>query len=550
MRTLRNSILFGILAISHGLWAQAPTDVETPDEPVLFQAEAVAKTAKAVNYRSRSGSTEVDFVGTSLAPRATGTADVRNRGAAVEIEATFENIPDPQDFGAEYLTNVLWAISPEGRVSNLGEVQRDRRGRASMTVTSDLQVFGMVVTAEPYYAVRMPSDLIVLENETTERTRGRIFFIDAKYELLQRGAYEALANPLNLRADTRETPLDVYQARNALAIAKGVGAEEYAADSLKRAQASLDMANSSVITKGKEKEVITLARQAVQFAEDARALTIERQIIEREEYRRKETEAARLAAEEAARKQAEEEQARLRAEEAKNQAEAQSLEAETRRLQEEQRRMAAELEAAKAAQVRAEAEAARMAAERERAAAQQAAALADRQRQESDRLRQEAEESRLQAEREKAELRQRILDQLSAVLPTKDTERGLVVNMGDVLFDVGKYDLRPVAREKLARIAGTVLAFPGLRLRAEGHTDNTGSAELNQKLSHDRANAVMGYLTQEQGVDPTMISAEGFGFNQPVADNSTREGRQANRRVELVISGEVIGAEFGRAAVQ
>jgi outer membrane protein OmpA-like peptidoglycan-associated protein len=319
---------------------------------------------------------------------------------------------------------------------------------------------------------------------------------------------------------------------------------------LKRAQASLDMANSSVITKGQEKEVITLARQAVQFAEDARALTIERQIIEREEYRRQETEAARLAAEEAARKQAAEEQARLRAEEAKDQAEAQSLLAETRRLQEEQRRMAAELEAAKAAQTRAEAEAARLAAERERAAAQQAAAMADRQRQEADQLRQEAEERRLQAEREKGELRQRILDQLSAVLPTKDTDRGLVVNMGDVLFDVGKFELRPVAREKLARIAGTVLAFPGLRLRAEGHTDNTGSAELNQKLSHDRANSVMGYLTQEQGVDPTMISAEGFGFDQPVADNSTRDGRQANRRVELVISGEVIGAEFGRAAVQ
>jgi outer membrane protein OmpA-like peptidoglycan-associated protein len=555
MLSMRNAILIGALAICPAMWAQAPSDVETPDEPVLFTAEAVAKTAKAVNYRSRSGATEVDFVGTSLAPAATGAANVRNRGAAVEIEATFENLPDPQDFGAEYLTNVLWAISPEGRVSNLGEVQRDRRGRAKMTVTSDLQVFGMVVTAEPYYAVRMPSDLIVLENETTERTRGRIFFIDAKYELLQRGAYESLANPLNLRVDTRETPLDIYQARNALAIARSVGAEDYAADSLKRAQASLDMANSSVITKGKEKEVITLARQAVQFAEDARALTIERQIIEREEYRRQETEAARAAAEEAARKQAEEEQARLRAEDAKAQAlvaqekaEAERLLAETRRLQEEQRRMAAELEAAKAAQVRAEAEAARQAAERERAAAQQAAAMADRQRQEADRLRQEAEESRLQAEREKAELRQRILDQLSAVLPTKDTERGLVVNMGDVLFDVGKFDLRPVAREKLARIAGTVLAFPGLRLRAEGHTDNTGSAELNQKLSYDRANAVMGYLMKEQGVAPDMISAEGFGFNQPVADNSTRDGRQANRRVELVISGEVIGAEFGRAA--
>jgi outer membrane protein OmpA-like peptidoglycan-associated protein len=539
-------VLLGLALSCPVAWAQTPTDVETPDEPVMFTAEAVARTAKAVNYRTRGGSTDVDFVGTSIAPQATGAASVRNRGAAVEIEAQFENLPDPQDFGTEYLTHVLWAISPEGRVSNLGEVQRNRRGAAKLAVTSDLQVFGMIVTAEPYYAVRVPSDVIVAENETTEKTKGRIFFIDAKYELLQRGTYSSLSNPLALRVDTRDTPLDVYQARNALMIAESVGAEEYAQDSLKRAQASLEMANSPVLTRGnKEKDVITLARQAVQFAEDARALTIERQIIEREEYRRKETEAAQQAA-------LEEEQARLRAEAAqqqaevaKDQAQAETLVAETRRLEEEQRRMRAELESAKAGQVRAEAEAAQLSAERARAQAQQAAAMADRQRQESDRLRQESEERSLQAEREKGELRQRILDQLSAVLPTKDTERGLVVNMGDVLFDVGKFDLRPVAREKLARIAGTVLAFPGLRLRAEGHTDNTGSAALNQKLSHDRANAVMGYLLEEQGVAADMIAAEGFGFDQPVADNSTRDGRQANRRVELVISGEVIGTEFG-----
>lgn len=546
MRRFIFPVLFLLTVLSPNVWAQAPSDVEQPDEPVLFTAEAVARTAKAVNYRSRGGSTDVDFVGTSLARTATGAASVRNRGAAVEIDASFENLPDPQDFGSEYLTHVLWAISPEGRVTNLGEVQRDRRGRAKLTVTSDLQVFGMVVTAEPYYAVRVPSDLIVAENETTERTRGRVFFIDAKYELLQRGAYESLANPLNLRVDTRDTPLDIYQARNALTIAEGVGAKEYAEDSLKRAQASLDMANSSVITKGKEKEVITLARQAVQFAEDARALTIERQIIERERYRQAETEEARQTAAAEAAKRAEEEQARLRAEAAQELSEAQRLVAETRRLEEEQRRMKAELEAAREAQVRAEAQAATLAAERQREQAQQAAAMADRQRQDAERLRVEAEMRTQQAEREKAELRQRILDQLSSVLPTKDTERGLVVNMGDVLFDVGKFDLRPVAREKLARISGTVLAFPGLRLRAEGHTDNTGSAELNQKLSNDRAAAVMGYLTQEQGVAPDMISSEGFGFNQPVADNSTREGRQANRRVELVISGEVIGSEFGR----
>ena len=527
--TLSRLLLLALLGIADSAWAQQG-DVEQTNEPVMFTADAVARTAKAVNYRSRGGATQINFVGTAQASSASGTARVRNRGATVEVDASFEGLPAPQNFGSEYLTHVLWAISPEGRVSNLGEVQRDKRGRAKLAVTSDLQVFGMVVTAEPYYAVRMPSDAIVMENETTKKTKGRIFFIDAKYELLKRGAYEALANPLALSLDLKNTPLDVYQARNALVIAESAGAEKYAADSIKRARASLEMANNSTITKGKRKDVVTLSRQAVQFAEDARALTVERQQIELEQQRQAETAAARQTSEDETRKREAEEAARLRAEEAKARAEDERLAAERERLAAERKQLQADLEAAREARERAAAEAARAAAERERERARRAAL--------------EAEHGRMRAERETQELRQRILGQLSAILPTRDSERGLVVNMGDVLFDVGKYDLRPSAREKLARLSGTVLAFPGLRLKAEGHTDNTGGEELNQRLSGNRAAAVRDYLTS-QGISPDMIASEGLGFAQPVADNFTAAGRQANRRVELIISGEVIGAAIG-----
>ena len=256
-------------------------DVEPSSDPVIFTADTVARTAQAVDYRTRGGATQIDFVGTAEAPSGSGEAKVRNTGAAVQIEASFKDLPDPQTFGAEYLTHVLWAISPEGGVSSLGEVQRQKKGDAKLTTTSDLQVFSMIVTAEPYYAVPVPSDVVVMENETVQTTKGRISYIDAKYELLKRGAYKPLADPLALYLDLKNTPLDVYQARNALTIATAIGAELYAEDSLRRAQASLEMASSPVITK--EKDVITLARQAVQFAEDARALTVRRQEVEREQ---------------------------------------------------------------------------------------------------------------------------------------------------------------------------------------------------------------------------------------------------------------------------
>jgi outer membrane protein OmpA-like peptidoglycan-associated protein len=149
-----------------------------------------------------------------------------------------------------------------------------------------------------------------------------------------------------------------------------------------------------------------------------------------------------------------------------------------------------------------------------------------------------------QAAREKAELRARLLQQFNDVLETRDTERGLIVNMGDVLFDTGRFTLRPIAREKLARLAGIALNYPGLKLESEGHTDNVGSEALNQKLSEQRANAVREYLIS-QGIPGDKITSSGKGFSMPVGDNKTAAGRQQNRRVELIVSGEVIGSKIG-----
>jgi outer membrane protein OmpA-like peptidoglycan-associated protein len=512
--------------------AEAP--VEELDETPLFTVDTVSKSIRAVNYQHRSGSTKINFVGTALMPAARGEAKVESKRGYVEVEVEFREVGPATKFGAEYLTYVLWSISPEGRPTNLGEVFVNNNGRAKLNVTSELQVFGMVVTAEPYFAVRVPSDLVVIENEVREDTKGRIFVVEAKYELLERGQYEPLANSLGLSLDLKNVPLDLYQARNAIQIASSSGAEKYAEDVYKRAEASLEMAEREQQRRKKSKQVSTLARQAVQIAEDARALTVRRQQEERLERERQEAaareEAARLAAEEEARRRAEAEVKREAEEVARRKAEADRAEADRKRLE-------AELAAARAAAERAQAEAGRAQAQLAQEEARREAARARMEAAEAERL-------RLEAEQEKLALRRRLFEQFSLLLDTRDTERGLIVNLSDVLFDTGKWELRPVAREKLARLAGILLAYPGLQLEAEGHTDNIGSEEFNQQLSENRANVVREYLIS-QGIPEEKITAVGRAFHYPVASNDTGEGRQKNRRVEIIVSGEVIGNQVG-----
>jgi len=508
-------------------------DQDQPPSPVI-KVTVVSKSTKAINYRHRSGSTTINFAGTALMPKAQGQAKVDSRPGAISIEATFKDVGAPGQFGSEYLTYVLWAISPEGRPKNLGEILLDG-SKSSLKVTTDLQVFGLIVTAEPYFSVTQPSDLIVMENEVRPDTLGKFEIIDAKYELLQRGQYQKLANILQLQPDPR-IPIEIYEARNAVQIAQSSGADKYAADSFQKAQTSLQQ-SEDYLKRKQRKPAIMIARETAQTAEDARVIALKRQ---EEEALQKEREAA-AARETEAKRQAEEEQRR------RQQAEAERKAEEARRAQAEVAKATAESEKAAADTQRLQAElaAAKEAAERAKAEAAQAQSAAAAEK--AERAAAEAERLRQQAEQEKQQLRAQLLQQLNAVLETKDTDRGLVVTMADVLFDSGKYTLRPAAREKLAKLSGIVLGHPGLKLAAEGHTDSTGSPEFNQKLSVKRAEAVAEYLSS-QGVPRDSLNASGFGDTNPIASNATAAGKQQNRRVELIVSGEVIGTKIGGAA--
>jgi len=554
MKTLTIIILLacGVLA------AQTP---QTQNENVVrmaagqtpvYRITVTGRTAKAINYRHRSGATKIDFRGTDLLAGAKGEAKVESKQGYIEIEVEFDNLRPANQQGAEYLTYVLWAITPEGRTANLGEILLNGT-RSKLNVTTELQVFGLVVTAEPYYAVSRPSDLIVMENVVRADTKGKIEEIDAKYELFERGQYRRLSNPLALKLD-RKLPLELYEARNAVQIARSVGADRFATDSFVKAEKSLAEAEAYHARNAGSKPVTMTAREAVQTAEDARAIAVKRQeedarAAERQGSldRESRSESARLAAQsETDRVSRDAEAARLKA-----QADSERLmrekDAQSAAAQNEARRAKRESDAKLAA---ASTEAERLKLENDaRAAAAQSEA--DRLKRENDAQRaasqsdlDRATQERAQLEKEKADLRAQLLLQFNTILQTRDTARGLIVNMSDVLFDTGKFSLRPEAREKLAKVAGIVSGHPGLRLDVEGHTDSVGGDDYNQKLSENRGGSVREYLVA-QGMASAAVTSKGFGETQPVASNETSAGRQENRRVELVISGEVIGKIIG-----
>jgi len=546
------------------LLAQGPAATQTssvPDVPedktpaLTLTVNVVERTTKAINYRHRSGATTIDFKGTSLLPKARGEAKVESKQGYIEIEVEFDDLQSARRHGAEYLTYVLWAITPEGRGTNLGEVILNGT-KSKLNVTTELQAFGLIVTAEPYFAVSQPSDVVVMENSVRYDTLGKVEEIAAKYELVQRGQYtvNAPAGELTPILSDKNTPLDLDQARNAIRIARWAHADQDAADSFDKAEKLLSQAEAYHTRKAGVRPVSMTAREAAQTAEDARLIALRRQEEDRiagERQAAAEREAAAKAQADHARAQSAED-SRLRA-----QAEIeQKLEAE-RRARAEAERTAAE---ARASADRAQAEAARERALREQVAAdqaRQAAARAEAERvaavaqAEAERARalneqaaaERARQAAERAEREKAELRASLIQQLSLILDTRDTERGLVVNISDVLFATGQYTLKPIAREKLARVSGIVLAHPGLRLEAEGHTDSVGSDEFNQQLSEKRALAVRDFLA-EQGIAVGSLGTRGFGKTMPVASNDTASGRQLNRRVELVVAGDVIGIPF------
>lgn len=527
--------------------ATPPTDATVHASDAVFRVDVVSRTAKAINYRHRGGATKIDFAGTALLPQATGQAKVESKQGYIEIEVEFRGLEHARKFGTEYLTYVLWAVTPDGRPANLGEVLLNN-DRAKLNVTTKMQQFALIVTAEPYFAVSMPSDLVVMENEIRKDTLGKVDEIDAKYELLQRGQYAKytdVARMSALRADPK-TPLELLEARNAMMIAESVQAQKYAAESYQKAREALERAEGYWARKNPQKKpAAMLSREAVQRAEDARAIAVKRA----EEERLAQERAAAAAREAAAKAQAAEEaRQRAEADAARIAAEAKRQEEETARLRAEadrQRAMAeaarAEREKAEAARLQAEEQARRLQAEKESELARQRATEAEAQAAAAQQAVAEAQRLREEAERERQRLRQQLLDQLNIILETRDSARGLIVNMSDVLFDFGKFELRPAAREKLAKLSGIVLAHPGLKLAVEGHTDSIGSEEFNQKLSEKRAGSVRDYLVS-QGLNEDTVTAEGFGKEFPVASNATNEGRQRNRRVEIVVSGDIIGS--------
>ncbi len=574
MYKLKIYMLAAGVALSALAQVPNPTQTNLPDTAKdgipIFRATAVSKSIKAINYHHRQGSTVVSLEGTAEMPKAIGEAKVESKTGATKVQLDVDKMPPASMLGPDLLTYVVWAITPEGRAENLGELMLDG-DHARLQGATELQSFGLVVTAEPYYAVSQPSDMVVMQNVLKPGTTGTITTIDAKYELLAKGSFVnrlPAADRAKLR-ENRDAPLDLLEARHALAIARSVGAAQYAADTLKKADTDLYNAEAFQRSKGDKKKVQTLARNVTQLAEDARIITVKK--LEQEALEAERTAAAnrvaaaQTAAEQETRKRELAEADRKLALEAERLAQlsADQERRERKRVEMESLEAARQAEAAKQValaeqeRLRLETEAARVAAATEQArlraetaTAQRAAELAQKQAEEirlkaeaelaAARQQQQALQSKVaEAEAAAAAARAELLRQLNVVLQTRESARGLIVNMSDVLFDTGQWALRPAAREKLSRIAGIVMAHPGLKLEVEGHTDSVGDDASNLTLSERRADSVRKFLLQNS-VPADMITSKGFGESMPAADNLTADGRRTNRRVELVVSGAPI----------
>ncbi|MDE1156467.1 MAG: OmpA family protein [Acidobacteriaceae bacterium] len=448
----------------------------------IYHVKVVERDLDAVNYLNRSGATKIGFDGTNLMPNAHGEAKVDAVTGKTNISVSFKGLTPANGFGAEYLTYVLWAISADGRPQNLGELELSG-DKASLNVSTSFQSFGLIVTAEPYFAVSQPSDVVVLQNVFTDKTQGILQHVNIHYSLLPKGLYantngaKSVEDPIT---DREHYPLALYEAHNAARIALAAGAEQYAPDIVKRMQVNLKNADDMQHAKSRDvKMIFTEAREATQRAEDARLVTLRKQAAERQQADR---------------------DARANAEAQANAAQAQA-------------------DAAAAAKAQADADRARAEAEAAKAQAQ------------ADAARQDA-----------ASTREKLRSQLNSVLATSENARGLIVNMDDVLFDTGKYTLKPATQVSLAKVATILQLYPDLKVHVEGYTDSVGSDQYNQTLSENRANAVKDFLTQN-GVPADNVTSQGYGKTHPVDDNSTAAGRAKNRRVNLVVSGDAIGVK-------
>lgn len=503
------AILFTIGA-TVALFATLPSKAQEPaknETAPIFHVTVVENTIVAVNYQYRQGPTKIDFRGTVLMPEAKGEATVESKRGRTEIDANFEHMLPTQRFGREYLTYTLWAVTPEGGVRNIAEILPGSSNKASLHVSTDLQAFGLIVTAEPYSATRHPSNVVVLENRVRPDTEGKIEQVQAKYELMPRGQYTwqepaqidlAAANAPKVSMDRYEAILELYEAQNAIGIAQTANAEHYAPQTFAKAQQLYQAAQSLESTKAPSSVIVQDAREAVQTAEDARMIA----------ERRHEDETVATARSDAA----EANKARARAEDQKERAQSE----------------------AEAAQIRADAEhAARERAEADAVQARERAAQAEAS------VRTVTIQPRITVVQEsqdvqKSELRMGLLEQLNGVVSMRDTARGLVATVPDSGFSGS--ELNAAVSGQLARLATFVRAHPGLRIDVEGNTDTSAT----EALSSQRAEAVRRALIG-QGIPAASVTARGLGDTHPFGPNSSAAGREANRRVEIVISGNPIG---------
>jgi flagellar motor protein MotB len=473
----------------------------------IFHVTVIESTITAINYQYRQGPTQIDFRGTVLMPEAKGEATVESKRGRTEIAAYFEHMRSPQRFGAEYLTYTLWAVTPEGGVRNLAEIVPGSSDRADLHVSTDLQAFGLIVTAEPYSATRVPSNVVVLENRVRPDTEGIIEQVQAKYELMPRGEY-TLHEPSQLGSSAVRTPkvsmdryeviLELYEAQNALGIAQAAQADRYAPLTFVKAQQLYATAQNLEPSKASASAIVQNAREAVETAEDARMIAERRR--EEETLVNARTEAAN-AKQAVIQAQQEAQNARLQADEAQTRADAE-----------------------RAARERAEAEAEAARRQTARADATQQAALT----QPKIAIVTPRPDSR------KSDLRMGVLEQLNGVLAMRDTARGLVATVPD--SDFAGTQLHPAVSAQLARVAAIVKAHPGLHIDVRGNSDSSAGAEM----SSVRAEAVRRALIA-QGFPENRVSAGGLGDTDLFGPNTSAAGRIANRRVEIVISGDSIG---------
>ena len=465
----------------------------------------------AIRYKDNDD-TSVNITGTALNAQAMGKADIKRKEGRTRIKIKMQNLGHPQAVGAYYTTYILWAIAPEGQADNLAELPI--KNDFEIDVTTSFQTFGLIITAEPHSAVKLPSPVIVAENTLRKGTEGGIEASKIEYSGDSGSFYVVSTQSSPALSADYSTPLMILGARRSVEIARRAGAQRHAEPELREAEVKLAALEQTWPQRRKDEEKFSgLAHDVMRLGERARELAVER-------YYQARLEAERRAASNTIA------DARSEADRARDDAERARIETERAR----QDAAASQDAAGRAERELAEA---RLRVEQAQTEADRAKAREDLARVEAERARMEAD----QAKQDKNELQQRLFTSISAILETRREARGLIVNLSDVLFDFNQASLKPGAREKLSKLAGILMAYPGtFHMEIEGHTDAVGSQDYNQKLSEDRAQTVNEYLLKAGVRSDRIVAVRGFGKLKPVTTNDTAEGRQMNRRVELVIT--------------